>query len=249
MTKSSHQPAVNRFVAIGLFRFVIWYAAVYPVVVAGITIGLRFVNEGGDENLWRNLTIAPVYYLVACGVVAVATLLPMIVAHGGTRRAFSRAAAPMFAGLSVITGLYVLALIGFDALVSSIFGWEPTVSGVVELASVGDRVELFLDTMLAGLCALATGWLAGIVWQSAVFRRRLGWIPATLLMVPCAIPIVAAEIVLHRPPFGADFADALDLDLGVAGGAIAALAIGAASLALAAYLTRDVIVGGRASPA
>lgn len=247
--RDNRQTAVDRFVAIGLFRFVVWYAAIYPIIVAGITIGLRFVNEGGDENLWRNLTIAPVYYLVACGVIAVVTLLPMIVAHGGTRRAFSRAAVPMFAGLSVITGLYVLALIGLDALVASVFGWEPTISGIVQLASVGDGVEVFIDTALAGLCALATGWLAGIVWQSAVFRRWLGWIPATILMVPCAIPIVAAEIVLHRPPFGADLADALGLDLGVAGGAIAALAIGAASLALAASLTRAVIVGGSASPA
>jgi len=249
VTTSSRQSAVNRFVAIGLFRFVIWYAAIYPIIVAAITIGLRLVNEGGDENLWRNLTIAPVYYLVACGVIAVVTLLPMIVAHGGTRGAFSRAAVPMFAGLSVITGLYVLALIGLDALVASGFGWERTVSGVVQLASIGDGAEVFIDTALAGLCALATGWLAGIVWQSAVFRRWLGWIPATLLMVPCAIPIVAAEIVLHRPPFGADLADALGLDLGVAGGAIAALVIGAASLALAASLTRAVIVGGAASPA
>lgn len=249
MTPSSQQSAVNRFVAMGLFRFVIWYAVIYPIVVAGITIGLRFVNEGGDENLWRNLTIAPVYYLVACGVIAVATLLPMAVAHGHTRRAFARAAVPLFAALAVITGLYVVALIGLDIVLSNAFGWERTISGPVGLSTFAEAVEVFVDTSLAGLCALATGWLAGIVWQSAVFRRWLGWIPATLLMVPCALPIFAAEVVLHRPPFGADIADSLGLDLAWAAGSVVALAIAAVSLALAASFTRAVIVGGRASPA
>lgn len=248
MTASS-QSVVNRFVANGIFRFVVWYAVIYPIVVAGITIGLRFVDNGGDPDLWRNLTIAPVYYLVACGAVAVATMLPMLVAHGRTRAAFARAAVPLFAALGIITGLYVVALIGLDILLSNAFGWERTISGAVAFASFGDVLDIFVDTTLAGMAAIATGWLAGIVWQSAVFRRPLGWIPAVLLTVPTAIPLIAADVVLHRPPYGAELADTLGLALDPWAGAVVALVIAAASQTLAAFLSRAVIVGGRASPA
>lgn len=249
MTAASSQSVVNRFVAAGLFRFVIWYAVIYPLVVAGITIGLRYVNDGGDDQLWRNLTIAPVYYLVACGAVAAATMLPMIVAHGRTRGAYARAAVPLFVALAIITGLYVVAMIGLDLLISNVAGWERTISGAVPFASFGDVIDIFIDTTLAGLSALATGWLGGIVWQSAILRRPLGWIPAVLLTVPAALPLIAADIVLDRPPYGADLADSLGLSLSPAAGAIAAVVVAAAGLAVAATLTRAVIVGGRPSPA
>ncbi len=142
------------------------------------------------KSIWENAGQWPRWWLLAMAITLVSAHLPIVVAHGVTRRSALRALAVsgvlialLWAGFMVVG--HVLERAIYDRL-----GWSDVMDIPHVFADGYDVLPMFAEYGLIFLAYLATGVLIGGLYY------RFGPIRGTLLLVPAMLPVVAIELLL-----------------------------------------------------
>lgn len=194
----------------------------------------RSVWEGADHAAAR---VTP----LVLGIVATPVLLPMLVAHGATRRRFAAAGAVAGALLAAVAGIYLAAGYLVERVVYGLAGLSQVLNGSHRYGSADQPYLVFIECGLLAMAHLVAGWLIGIGYYGYGGWRGTG------LLLPGALVAVAVEYVLgtgwvagilstlDREPPGLSLAAAVGLSVVIIA---AGLAAGRALLSRVAIRTR-----------
>lgn len=149
------------------------YRKVYAIFLALLALMLivSVVNPWHVE-LWQpGGSAAPPWFVFSMGLTYVTASLPVILAHGITRREYFRGAVSLLLVMSAVAAVVVVAGLGVEGTIGS---WA-------QAGRLG--LESFIDCAAYGL----SGWLAGIV-----FYRLSVWIAIACTLL-AAMPIIAVS--------------------------------------------------------
>jgi hypothetical protein len=176
---------------LGHLAWLAWVWLAFGVVVLGATAAYGVFGEGTvQDSLWQNLGAGWQRWVVlAAGFATTHTFAPMLIGNGVTRAQMSSSVLVTMVVLGLLGGLYIT--VGF-LIEGALFGandWTHHLDGGRELgttaiAGLGLRYALVLAV------SFAAGWLMGIGFY------RFGTEGGLPLIVPCALPIVAVELLL-----------------------------------------------------
>lgn len=183
------------------------------------------------------------WVVFGAGISMLPTFGPMLLSNGVTRARLSASAALTMVLVAIGGALVVVAGYGIEDVAFARNDWhhvlddESAVGGVTFLASTALEMTLTLAAYFA------SGWLIGISFYR--FGRD-GGVP---LVLPCLVPAVAAELLLHNPArnviFG--FADNVFDDIGQPHAAIGVpvtIVVLAVACVVATRFTRGVALEG-----
>jgi hypothetical protein len=218
--------------------WMVWFWAVLALVF--VTIGWLMERLGTlDRSVWEMAGTAPRWGLFVLGIVFATMYLPVLVAHGVTRRAAALAGGA--AGL--LLGLVAAAVMLAGYLV------ERAVYIGIDRAQYLEREHLFRTPVEAHLVLteyalvfvayLVSGWLVGIGYY------RFGWILGTLFLVPAMTPAAGVDAVLS-----AGWTDSVLTHVNIGSGNIPAatglgLALIVSGAAVAYTVTRTIAIKPR----
>jgi hypothetical protein len=138
----------------------------------------------GRTSIWESSGgQAPRWFLFVMGIMWASVNLPVVIAHGVTRRAYFRGAVLAGAVSSVFFAVFILA--GF-AIERAILADRGLLIDSYRLNSVADFAVYGLQVLLSLLTFTLTGWVVGLLF----YRLRAWW--ATLLLPLAMLPIVIA---------------------------------------------------------
>jgi hypothetical protein len=159
-----------------------WPAA--GVAAMFVVIGLAFQASGGlDRSMWETAGISLRAISLTIGAVATPVLLPLLVAHGITRRAFAVAASAVGALLAGAAGLYFGAGYLVERAIYTV-GDLPQTLEVPHLFDSGGQLHLIVaEYALLSLGYLAGGWVVGIGYYGYGAWRGTACLLLGLLLV------------------------------------------------------------------
>jgi hypothetical protein len=171
------------------FAWMVWFWAILALVF--VAIGWLMERFGTlDSSVWEMSGTAPRWALFVLGILFATMHLPVLVAHGVTRRA----AAVAGAGAGTLLGLAAAAVVQAGYLV------ERAVYIDIDRAQYLEQEHLFRTPVEAHLVLteyallfvayLVSGWLVGIGYY------RFGGILGTLFLVPAMVPAAGVDAVL-----------------------------------------------------
>ena len=183
-----------------------------------------------DASLWQSAGASWQRYVIfAAGVTTLPSFLTMFVANGVTRSQLSASSTVAMVAVAVAGALFVLA--GF--VVESVFfgsaGWDHTMNDGTPMATGAELVVVTLRYALLFCVWFTAGWLIGAGFY------RYGFFGGMVLIIPFAIPVVVAELLIGQ--------DAASINIDVANGLVdapfaVAAVVGVGLIALNATIAR-----------
>jgi hypothetical protein len=209
-----------------------WPAALLIPILIGATIA-QFTPI--TKSIWENAGQWPRWWLFAMAIALVTSYLPIVVAHGVSRRAALRAGAVAGVLIALLwAGLMVVGHVGERAIYQQL-GWPDRMDTPHLFADGYDVLPMLAEYGLIFLAYLITGTLVGGLYY------RFGAIRATLLLLPAMLPVVATEMLLSTGWYGAGLQDELSLARSAPPVLAVAVVVVLAFPVLASYLVlRDV---------
>jgi hypothetical protein len=176
---------------LGHLAWIAWVWLAFGVVVLGAIAGYGVFGDGAiDESMWQNFAAGwQRWLLLAAGFATTATFAPMLVGNGVTRAQMSSSVLVTMVALAVLGGLYIA--VGF-LIEGALFGandWTHVLDGG---RTLGARMIAGLGLRYA--LGLAVSFVAG--WLMGIGFYRFGNETGLPLIIPCALPIVAVELLL-----------------------------------------------------
>ena len=177
---------------LGHLAWLAWVWLAFGVVVLGAIGAYGVFGDGSvHDSLWQNFAAGWQRWVVlAAGFATTHTFAPMLIGNGVTRAQMSSSVLVTMVVLAVLGGLYIT--VGY-LIEGALFGandWTHTLDGggrhlgARMIAGLGVRYALVLAV------SFAAGWLMGLGFY------RFGTEVGLPLIVPCALPIVAVELLL-----------------------------------------------------
>lgn len=183
------EAALSSTSAILTFGHLAWLAWVWAgaaVVYAGIVTVLAVVGDGATTGLWNGVGAGWQRWLVlAAGCSTPWTFLAPFVANGVSRRRFSTSTVVAMGVVSACGAAFAVAGFLVERPLYDALGWEVS-SGVI---SERHPLLLLLHFGLTYATYFVSGWLIGTAFY------RFDVLPAILAIVPCSLPVVAAELL------------------------------------------------------
>jgi hypothetical protein len=165
-----------------------WVIAAVATVQAAIGVGIAIWAEPGT-SVW-----APVGWVLQwvafAGGIALATSLPVLVAHGLTRRGVSVAGIRVVLVLAVGMALVVQVGLVVEWLLHRAAGLSSTVDGRHLFDGIGQVHLVVLEYGLTFAAFMASGWLVGLAYY------RYGALRGTLLLPLAGLPVAGALAAL-----------------------------------------------------
>lgn len=148
-------------------------AVVAPLIVGHAAVSIWLLVAGSASRYW----------LLVIGIVLVGTHLRRFVAGGATRREFSFAAILFGAAISVALAILIPLGHGLESAVVQHGSGYPAFSAGEALRESGRALAVSLAYYISGM-------LFGMAYY-----RHSPWI-GTALIIPCAVPLVASQVLL-----------------------------------------------------
>jgi hypothetical protein len=230
-----------------MWRLARWFwlgAALIATLVATTIVQFTPITN----SVWENAAQWPRWWLFSMAIAIVTNTLPVIVAHGVSRRAALRGVAVAAVLISVIWSGFMTVGHVVERLVYGWLGWPDEMSAPHLFSSGYDAVPMFLEYAVILLAYLVSGCLIGGLYY------RIGAIRGTLALPLGLLPVLAVEVLLGTGWYGGFMYDrATEQDqhgLGLTPPPLAVLVLAAlAVLALSALVVhlvlRDVPIHGK----
>lgn len=183
------------------------YAAFWAAILLGIlvvsTVGTATFGEVTD-SLWEGQTQLTAWVLFAGGIVTTASFLPMLIAHGLTRRDILRGATVAVLAAAVVAGVAATAVFGVERIIFSVADWPHVLSEPAD-THVFDRLDqwglMVLELTLTYGAFAVSGMLVGAGYM------RLGWVLGTVFVVPAMVPLASTSVVFRDSWIGGSVAE------------------------------------------
>lgn len=171
-----------------IIAFASWWAAL-AMGFALATAAREALGTVGSST-WQYATWSPAVLLFLIGLGLPTMLLPRYVVHGSTRRAFALGSALVTGSAAVAGGLLMAVGFAVESFVYEAQGWTQAIEGTRLFAGADQPGVIVAQYALVFAAWAITGWLAG-----TGYYRWGGWW-GTLFLVPAALPLVLAEILV-----------------------------------------------------
>lgn len=195
----------------GLRKIYLLFWGVMAVVFIGLLVVVNtfgpWDGDDGPTSAWSTVgSQAPMWFLFTIGIMLSTVSLPVVVAHGITRRAYCLGAA-IFAVISaVLFGLLVVLGYGVEYLAYDAMGVLSELDNPYPVPTVSQAFR----TVLSGLGFVLSGWVVGLC-----FYRLSVWL--ALASLPLAVvPIVVGLQLPAVDRFSGDVFASLIVVLGMA---------------------------------
>jgi hypothetical protein len=197
-----------------------WFWAIMGLLLAGLTVSFEifghYTVDSEQSSIWEVAsTQAPRWFLFVMALMFATVNLPVLVAHGITRRTYFHGAVLFCLASAAFAATMLLLGFAVERTVYHLDGIWAELTRPYPVNTMGDAGRLWLELFLMLIASMVSGWLAGML-----FYRLPMWI--AIVCTPLAAgPLVAVSAA----PMGT--APAWELAVTVAG---TLLAIGAAYL-------------------
>jgi hypothetical protein len=159
--------------------------------VAGIVTSTTDSYLLGHASRWELAGTPVLWILFVTGILVTPALLPLLVAHGLTRRSVALAGTVAGAIVAASAGLYMAAGFLVERAWHGAAGFSHEVTRGHLFDSAFQVHLVFAQYALAGAVFLASGWLVG-----SAYYRLGGWRGTLLLPVTAGLPLLATEFLL-----------------------------------------------------
>ncbi|MEV6847267.1 hypothetical protein [Actinoplanes sp. NPDC051411] len=171
-----------------LYRPVVLWFGLALVLIEAVAVVVPLILGQATGSIWLLVAgSATRYWLLVIGILLVSTHLRRFVAGGATRREFFFAVLLLGAGISVAVAILIPLGHGLENAILAPAGHRtsgyPAFSGRSALRESGQALAV-------SLCFFVSGTLFGMA-----YHRYSPWI-GTALILPCAVPLVASQILL-----------------------------------------------------
>jgi len=189
---STVAPVLRTFASFGRVSL-LGFAAILTGLVG--VVGLATHRWGElDHSVWVIAGLPVSIYLFVLGILAPATLLMPLVAHGVTRRAFAVASGVATLVLGAGAGLYMVVGFLAERAAYAAVGGSAALQEPHLFDTTGQLHLVFAEYSLLAAAYLVAGWLIGIGYQ------RFGWLGGTIGVLPALLPFAAVEFALGLGP-------------------------------------------------
>lgn len=177
---------------LGHLAWLAWVWLACAVVVLGAIGAYGVFGDGSvQESLWQNFGAGWQRWVVlAAGFATTHTFAPMLIGNGVTRAQMSSSVLVTTVVLAVLGGLYVTVGYVLEGVLFGANDWTHHLDGGGRELGAGTIGGLGVRYALVLAVSFAAGWLMGIGFY------RFGTEGGLPLVVPCALPIVAVELLL-----------------------------------------------------
>lgn len=164
------------------------FMSIMVLMMAGLALSFEvfghYALDDQRSSVWETVGLqAPRWFLFVIGIMLATVNLPVLVAHGITRRLFARGA--LVFAVASSAAFSVLMLMGFvvERAVYSANGMMAAIDDY-PLAKVSDAGRFYVEITLAGLLFLLSGWVIGLLF----YRLRV-WL-ALLALPVVTLPVI-----------------------------------------------------------
>jgi hypothetical protein len=177
-----------------------WFWAIMALLLAGLCLSYEIfghypVQDNNTASMWEVAGMAaPRWFLFVIGLMFVTVNLPVVVAHGITRRGYFDGAALFILASSAFAASMVLLGFGVERWVYHLNGIWAELTRPYPVNSLGQAGRLWLELFLGATAYMVSGWLAGI----AFYRTRV-WVAIACSPLAAAPLIAVSAQPLGRP--------------------------------------------------
>lgn len=184
--------AATRALLNGGPRLALWWWAVLIVSFAATAV-TRGILTTVETSTWQWAATAPKIMMLIVGAVLAAGFLPQYVSHGISRRAFSLGAGVVTTVLALTGAVIMAAGYGIEAVVYDAVGWRHVIDEPHLFTGPAQWYLIIPEFTLLFVAWTAVGWVGATGFYRLVGFNRWDWLLGTLLLIPAALPGVAAE--------------------------------------------------------
>jgi hypothetical protein len=169
-----------------------WFWSIMALLLAGLCVSYEiFGNYPPDSDrssMWEVAGLAaPRWFLFVMGLMFVTVNLPVMVAHGITRRAYFEGASLFILASTAFAASMALLGFGVERVAYHVNGIWGQLTHPYPVNSAGEAGRLWLELFLGGTAYMVSGWLAGIA-----FYRLSVWIAIACTPL-AATPLIAVS--------------------------------------------------------
>lgn len=186
MTVFRHLLSVHRRLYLGFWAVMSLFFLII-VTLFGAFGDLAF--RGVEVTMWEgSANQAPRWFLFVMGIMQVTMTLPVLIAHGITRKAFWRAGLAFVVFSALLFTVLVMVGMGLETALFSANGGVSRLPDTYPMASAGNAVAYTAISFLAMAGYMLSGLLIGLVY----YRMRV-W--QAIVLTPLALlPIIGAQL-------------------------------------------------------
>jgi hypothetical protein len=178
-----------------------WFWAVMALMLTGVCLSFEaFGHYSLDDtrvSAWETVSPqAPRWFLFVMALMFVTLNLPVVVAHGITRRTYFRGVILFALASAAFAATMVLIGFGVENLVFHLNGMWEELRVPYPVSTIGEAARVWLELLITFLAYMVSGWLAGMVF----YRLRV-WV--AIVCTPLAAgPLIAVSAAPLGHPEG-----------------------------------------------
>ena len=164
------------------------FMSIMILVMAGLALSFEvfghYTLDDQRSSVWETVGLqAPRWFMFVIGIMLATVNLPVLVAHGITRRVFARGALVFAVASSAAFSLLMLMGFVVERAVYTANGMMAAIDNY-PLAKVTDASRFYVEITLAGLLFMLSGWVIGLLF----YRLRI-WL-ALLALPVVTLPVI-----------------------------------------------------------
>ncbi len=180
-------------------RVYTWFWAIMLLLLAGLCLSYEvfgnYMLDSDRASMWEVAGMAaPRWFLFVMGLMFVTVNLPVVVAHGITRRTYFQGAVLFSLASSAFASLFVLFGFGVERAVYHLSGMWAELTHPYPVNSLGEAGRLWVEVFIGTMAYMVSGWLAGMA-----FYRLRPWIAIACTPVAAAPLIAVSARPLGQP--------------------------------------------------